>query len=502
MSSVETFSDVFDLDVLTRGIEWASGIAFFFLVVDDPRLRERAIADIERRLKGRTVRRLSILRETKSLRAEIRALPKLDTRNLLVVTGIENVVRDENDTDVPLIHSLNVTRDALGRIVPCPILFVAPRFILRVLEAGAPDFFSTRSGVYVYAGRAEEQPWENETPALPAADVDLTDTEKIERIEELEELLAKLPDLRSRGADTTGIYLRTALRVVSLLIARYEFERVKTIAVEAYAVARATDAKMAIQFVDALATIARAQDDTVMLEQYATEAGNLSTQIDADEAKLAALEIRGYADEARGDVDSAVLHFEAALEVADKLGESAVAARLEADIADLLGGTGRGSEAIELYQRARQRAIAAGARPLSAFIGRRLASALFEAGQLLEAETVAEVSVREFERLQDLPSLSLALSKLGDILAAQERWEEAESAYRRSIDAARRSTVQWFALIPLFELLQITQRQGDHAAESQLIQEALTILEESQRDIPKDVETSFREALAELQSAP
>lgn len=481
--SIETFSEASDLASLARGIEWAEGTAFYFLVLDDLSVRDRAIADIESRLKMRTAKRLTIRRDAGGLFDQIRRTAKLDRPNVLIVTGIENVVRDDPaSADDPFIRNLNATRDSFTRTVPCPILFVVPRFVLSILSAGAPDFFSTRSGVYVYEAASAVPVWREPLAVYPAG-VDLSEAERTERIEDIEGMLARLPDLRR--PESRDLYLNLAWRLVNLLTSRFDLDRARAIATEAFEVARGAIPQQAIAFAFNLAQIASVLGNLVEAERWAGIVAELSTEIGDDGSRLRALWVRAYVEEERGRYQQAIERLGEALTLSRRLRDDTTSARIELQIGAYLSSQGKTDEALAHYRSAEERAQSAGDRRLVAQVRWQTAAPLRKSGQLIEAEESLRSSIPELERLGDVVQLSVADAELGAVLAAQGKLEEAERAYHRSLGVVEQApALRLQSIPPLLGLINLSVERDDPESARQLIEQTLQRIEYLKDELP------------------
>ena len=264
---IDLFTDPSDIDALARGLDWTKSIGFFFLVIDDLEVRDQAIEAVAQRLHRRHIRRVTIQANDISLLDRLRQLrPRLDADEVVVVTGFENLLRDAEDDKAPVIRSLNVARDSFGRIVLCPILFVVPRFVIRMLAAGAPDFFSTRSGLYVFGEKTQPKRLRHQLLAHDRA-LDLSFIELSERIEDLEGMLfgLGLPDT----PETLQRYFRLAWRLTGLLINRLDLDRATEVATQAYSLARDVQSSQALVFATELGRIAGIRGDAAEVSRYA-----------------------------------------------------------------------------------------------------------------------------------------------------------------------------------------------------------------------------------------
>lgn len=504
MSTSTAISLLSDLDALARGLDWASGAGFYFLVVDNLRLREKAISDVRDRLQKRRMRFLPILSSRHGLLDQLRRITPLQPAEVLVVTGIESLVRDASeDATIPFVRNLNATRDAFRLVAPCPILFVVPTFVLAVLATGAPDFFSTRSGVYHYMEKADPEMWRIPQPLVRGSGIDLPSDEIIQRIADVEQMLAMLPVLES--PNTRHMYFGFAQRLTDLLLSQFDLDRATAVATDAYELAGDAQPEQALQFALRLGQIAALRGDVDGAERYVDVVAAIAARIGGSSSAILALGIRAHADSLRGRFDDAARAYEEALKLSREMADSATCARFEMALGNIRRQQGRAEEAVHHLRRSEKLAETAGERPLLAEIRKDLATSLLQTGRLLEADEAIETSIREFERAGDNVQLSLALTELGDIRTAQVRFAEAEETYQRSLEKVEASRIlPSRALQPLLRLIDLKKKQGDAPAAAEMAERALALIDRTRLEIPDAtaVENALRSVLNELRGAP
>jgi tetratricopeptide (TPR) repeat protein len=504
MTLPEAFSDPTDLDALARGLDWADGVGFFFLVIDDIRLRDQALTDVGQRLQSRRIRRLSIDVDGGGLLDQLRQLrPKPEPADVIAVTGIEKQLRDDRPVESPFIRSLNVTRDGFGKVVSGPLLFVIPKFVLRLLSEGAPDFFSTRSGVYAYEGQLAAEPISHDGHSLHGVGIDLPDLERIERIADLEELYAAYSKRRDSPASRDQ-YLRVALRLTDLLISRGQFARATEVAEEAYSLASEAD-EGALEPALQLADIALRTRNLVRARQWTEAADRIVKRIGDRETQLRMSRTLGSIASVERRFGEAAEYYRQGLEIAEELKDPHAIARFLLDLGSTEKQMGDVDSALAYLRQAHAVAEGAADARLSAGVLAEEAKALTALGRLLEAEEVLHRSIGVYESLNEVHELIDAYDLLGRLGMAQERPSDAERAFRHSRTLNNASgSIPWKELRSLTGLIQARLAQDDHLEAAKLAREALALIERIRGELPdtETLEMTLRRLLGQLETPP
>lgn len=160
---------------------------------------------------------------------------------------------------------------------------------------------------------------------------------------------------------------------------------------------------------------------------------------------------QGFALTLLGDVDGAIRLLRQALAVAEREGESRVAAQVADKLGELYYAKGEYSRAVEVHQRAVEMA----ADPELADYSMRdsIAAIYRDWGDLDQALEYARNSIKTKERLGLVEALPYAYHQLGVILADVGDTAGAESNFRRAIDLARESGGESFFLAMSIALL-------------------------------------------------
>jgi tetratricopeptide (TPR) repeat protein len=477
-----------DLDVLARGIDLGKGVAFYYLVVDDALVRDQAIAELATLLRRRRIRRTRIQQGDDNLLDLLRRLPSGRQDDVIVVTGIENVVRDSSSA--PFIRSLNASRDAFGKAVRGPVLFVLPSYALKLIVAGAPDFFSAQSGTDFYKGRTQRM-----RPEVLHQSVgrDLSSTESREITEQSEQLLEQM-----HSGKSPEVYLRRSRRLVDLLLSRHQIDRAEGIALQALTLARNSNPRQALQFASYLSQIARLRGDMSEARRFADEVKTLARYLGDSASELRALWLAADSSDP-DDPGTEQLYLEA-LSLANETADIRSAAQVEMSLANLNLKHGNADLALNWLTRAQVETERLGDRPLLAEILSSKAAALVGVGRLAEAEDAVRQSISEFERLGDTVQLSMGCIELGDVYLAQGQMDRAEEAFRRSLDLVQKSpALPTRAIPPLLRLVDIKLQRNDVPAAEGLAREALLLIERFRNELPdsESVERDLRKLIEE-----
>ena len=181
-------------NALTTALEIPQGFALYFVVCDPGLTRQRLMDEIAARLPDKKIQRVAVTKETQNLLRHLENVLPSPLPDAIFVYGLENGVSGSIDPRAhPFILNLNATRNNFILQIPCPLIFFAPRFVLTALVNGAPDFFSVRSGVYIFSLSQEERKANLESAArLGQTEIlGLSSSIREERIAEMQHLLSE-----------------------------------------------------------------------------------------------------------------------------------------------------------------------------------------------------------------------------------------------------------------------------------------------------------------------
>lgn len=470
----DTEFEAHELHALIRSLELVRGTSFYFVVIEDFSECELVLRRIGESLKTRRIRLIRVRSRTNNLLDTLRSEAPFESHEVVIVLGLEHVIRDAADVHNPIIRNLNAARDSFRPVIDVPIVFVVPTHVLAAIASGAPDFFSTRSGVYTIG--AEEQAFGiGVSLSELLSDLegqDLTDTERQRRIEDLRESVRQL-----RHRPTSLAYYLAAGDAAETLARANEREAAREIALEALAAADDYP-HQALRFLDILTRLDLLDDRIESARAWLDRAMLLATD-DGDPALLLSLqELSAILRWRTGDLagaEEALQRSVAAAERDNNLSALAIGLRnlgiVHLERRDFMS-------AVDILRRALATAQRVGDHALMADIASTTSRALHRAGFAVEAEELLRQSLATLERIHDPARLALAYGELGQILLSQRRLGEAEAALRRAMNLADHARVAPSHRIPyLFGLSDVAIAQGDDDAALEHLRTARTLVQ-------------------------
>lgn len=460
---------------LIRSIEWTKGLAFYFVVVDDihqcSRIRER----IGAALQTKSLRSIDIRSGVTTLMNVLRAAGPFASNEALFVSGFENVVRDENDTEAPLIRSLNASRDALSRLFAGPIVFVVPPHVLAALAAGAPDFFSTRSGSYHITG--DDGPSSSfrwlEAGLVGHHHSDLSPNQRNERIAQLRESVDRLSP--ARGGPSRA-YFEAANRAIVLLIDSGLLRDAYSLAKDAL---RDAPENVSLPFLHHLARIALIEGRFPEARRWLDQALSIIDREGDDRALQQFLELLAGLHWNTGELNTAAATLEKVIALAEACGDREALATSLRNLALIRADIETPADAIPLIRRAVAVAHESGNGALIADVTTSVAALLQRSGRVVEAEEMLREGLPKLEKIGDRLRLATAYAELGGMLLAQETLDEAEAAYRNSLSLFSQIGASPTArLPPVFGLFAVEARRGNGKEALVWLQRARELIDE------------------------
>jgi tetratricopeptide (TPR) repeat protein len=205
-------------------------------------------------------------------------------------------------------------------------------------------------------------------------------------------------------------------------------------------------------------------------EAAVTEAVALAERHGLREGRNRAEQTLGHFDLLRGDLDAAEAHYRRMLAEAEEVGSGGavlIACRFLAYVAQYRGDA-------EAMARHLDRAIAVSESTgdrwsRSELFGLRARAALLAGDVDLADAYIARCF--EFLRQWDVTATTEAYEHLGAIRAAQGRFEDAEAAYRRAIDAIAGTEFNWPISLSLLAYAEFLARRGRHDDARAIVEE-------------------------------
>ena len=186
---------VLQKQALLRGLEMAHGFALYFVVCDPGKGRTQLIQEIAAYFPTKRIQAVPVSTEADNLLHLLQTHLSPPAPDAVFVYGLENWISGAVDSrTIPFIRNLNAARNTFYDLVRGPLVFFVARHVLQAIINGAPDFFSVRSGVYVFPMSPEER----RTRAISLSKtghmelLGLSSDERNDHIAETEHLLAEV----------------------------------------------------------------------------------------------------------------------------------------------------------------------------------------------------------------------------------------------------------------------------------------------------------------------
>ena len=137
--------------ILLRALEMAQGFALYFVVCDPGSGRTALIQELVAYFPEKQIQAVPVTSETDNLFHLLQTRLPSPAPDAVFVYGLENWISGAVDPrSLPFIRNLNAARNSFYDLVQSPLVFFVARHVLQAIINGAPDFFSVRSGVYMF----------------------------------------------------------------------------------------------------------------------------------------------------------------------------------------------------------------------------------------------------------------------------------------------------------------------------------------------------------------
>lgn len=175
------------LRALRRGLARADGFALYIAVVNTPAQRNQLITLLGEAMPGVKLQTVTIGKEATDILVEIRQQIGETISGPVMVVGLEDALSSDTQTH-PILNSLNLRRPDWPQLIPQPVVFWLPEYLLGLFARSAPDFLDWRSDTLNFPELepAQLQALHSDAAWDRGMDTQMSADAKIERIKELE----------------------------------------------------------------------------------------------------------------------------------------------------------------------------------------------------------------------------------------------------------------------------------------------------------------------------
>ncbi len=410
---------------LRRAIVRAKGFTLLLAICNRDDRRERLLQRLSESLPSQ-LNAVTIDAECTDVLERVLATVGHDNRTPMAVSGLDAGI-DEDECAHPRLASLNQRREDWRDLVPVPVVFWVPEYLLRPLARGAPDFLDWRVGTFFFL----------DDPVVPTNVFRHLDQLEVWRLnaEDRHHRIGELRDLISRYSapanENASAIIRWRLELARQLMFTGEIgEAEQLVRDELLPACRVPDDEE--QLADAWATLANVLQQRGQIDEalriYREECIPLYERL-GDVGSMA-VTMGQIADilQKRGETDEALrIHREEELPVFERLGDVRSKAATMGQIADILQQRGLTDEALRIYRKecipVYERLGDAGS--VAVTMG-QIADILQKRGQIDEALRIhREEALPVFERLGDVREKAVTMGQIADILQQRGQIDEA-----------------------------------------------------------------------------
>lgn len=202
---------------LVKALKYSNGFSLYFARVDQSNTRHRVINRINELLPDWNIAVHNVAPNSIYLLKQLENIPNPQA---ICVTGIEDwLPKSEESAFNPLIITLNHTRDRFPIELKCPVVLVCAEYVFTALSVGAPDFYSVRSGSYVFSDISNKTR-QLQSEALLEAKQRLMDYDALPDHQKDNKLYVSLLENLARISYDLGLYEETQAVYQRLLLVR------------------------------------------------------------------------------------------------------------------------------------------------------------------------------------------------------------------------------------------------------------------------------------------
>ncbi|HLM00722.1 MAG TPA: tetratricopeptide repeat-containing protein [Pyrinomonadaceae bacterium] len=344
---------------LANAIKFADSFSLLFVRCNQRSRQKEIIEELKAQLAEYKIKVILLENQIEHLLDELQQKLADEKPDAILVYGLESSFpKADEAAESKFVVTLNHSRNSFKKVLSCPLVLFLPEYALSAIYHGATDFYSIRSGVYLFSAKAEETEQLIVAHSSPGY-LELSSLlfeERQNRIRTIEELLAEYQSLPDSQRDAEKEF-RLKEKLADLYRISGEFDKATKLYEENVAYARKIKDLVLLPYsVDRLATSYQAQkrhDEAMELLNEALEIYE-STVGSTHPEYATILNNLGTAYETLGRYDKAIELFNKTLKIYEetigtKHPEYATSIN---NLAAVYHSQGKYDEAIRLYEKA------------------------------------------------------------------------------------------------------------------------------------------------------
>jgi len=147
----ETPDEAEELQALAKAIRMSAGFSLLIARCNHPKTRDRLVAELRDVVSDLSPVTIDLPHDIVHVLRYVRERIDKAHPSPLMINGIEKGLTPGRPSESPVLANLNASRDSFASL-KAPIAFWLSDYAISAMSAGAPDFFSVRSGVFHFKG--------------------------------------------------------------------------------------------------------------------------------------------------------------------------------------------------------------------------------------------------------------------------------------------------------------------------------------------------------------
>ena len=154
---MQTLDDARQLRNLANAVRFADSFSLLFARCNQRPRQKEIIGELTEKLEDHKIEIVFFENAVADLLDELQNKLKDKNPDAILVYGLErSFTNTENPAASPFVATLNHSRNSFKKVLSCPLILFLPEYALSAVYHGATDFYSIRSGVYLFSAKAEE----------------------------------------------------------------------------------------------------------------------------------------------------------------------------------------------------------------------------------------------------------------------------------------------------------------------------------------------------------
>ncbi len=142
---------------LTNAVKFADSFSLLFVRCNQRSRQKEIIEELKAQLAGYNIKVILFENQIENLLDELEKELGDEKPDAIFVYGLESSFpKADEAAESKFVVTLNHSRNSFKRTLHCPLVLFLPEYALSAVYHGATDFYSIRSGVYLFSAKAEE----------------------------------------------------------------------------------------------------------------------------------------------------------------------------------------------------------------------------------------------------------------------------------------------------------------------------------------------------------